>query len=60
MRSPNMASIAVNVTLTLSCDAGYALSGGSTSTCIDSGDGSGAALNIDIADTTCGEFYATF
>ena len=59
MRSPDTAAIAVAAMLTFSCDSGYALSGDATSTCIDSGDGTGAAFNIDMAATKCGKFYVT-
>ena len=57
IRSPDTAAIAVAAMLTFSCDSGYALSGDATSTCADSGTGSGAAFSADLTSTSCGKFY---
>ena len=57
MRAPLTGDIAVGMTLTMSCDSGYALVGDATGTCTDAADGTGATFMPDVVSTTCGKLY---
>ena len=58
VRTPDVADIAVDATLTLSCDTGYALVGDAIGTCTDAGDGTSPTFNPVLSATTCGKCYA--